>query len=82
MKIQAKYFKHNFEARSNNHCYASAVSTTYSDYVFVTLVIQHEKRLRLITFSSVTLRNVPYFSALSHKRYDFRKKFLNMKYLF
>ena len=44
---------HNSEAFSNNHCCASAVSTRYSDFVFVAVVIQHEKRLRLIAFSSL-----------------------------
>ena len=63
----------NFEARSNNRCCASAVSTRYSDFVFIALVIQDAKRLRRIAFSSATFPAVQYFSTLSHKQHDFRK---------
>jgi hypothetical protein len=65
---------HNFEAPSNNHCCASAVSTRYSYFVFVALVTQHAKRMRRIAFSSVTCPAVPYFSTLPHKRHDSREK--------
>ena len=47
--------------------------------VSVVLVIQHAVLMRRITFSSLTCLALPYFSTLSHKRYDFRLKFLNMK---
>ena len=36
----------NIEARLCNHCYrGKAISITYSEYVSVTLVIQHAKRM-------------------------------------
>jgi hypothetical protein len=43
--------------------------------VCVALVIQKEKRMRRIILSSVDSPALPYFSTLSHKRQDFRKKF-------
>jgi len=43
---------------------------TYSKCVSATLVIQHAKYMQRITLPSV----VPFFSTLSHKWDDFRKK--------
>jgi hypothetical protein len=40
-------------------------------YVHTALLIQHATRMRHIVTSFVVPRSLPYFSTLSHKRYDF-----------
>jgi hypothetical protein len=70
----AKYVCHT-EARSRNHCCGGkAISITYSECVSVALVVQHTKRVRPITLSSMACPALPYFSTLSHKKHDFREK--------
>jgi len=66
------YVLRNIEERSYNHCCSGkAINITYSECVFVALVILHAKRTRHIILSSVACLALPYFSALSQKRYDF-----------
>jgi hypothetical protein len=56
-------------------CRVTAVTVTYSECVSIALVIQHAKCMRCI-ISYVACLALPYFSTLSHKRNDFRKKLL------
>ena len=77
---QPLYVLRNFEAHSSNHCYRGrAISITYSECVFATLVILYAQRTRRIMFSFVTCLALPYFSTLSHKWHDFREKFIKYK---
>ena len=50
-----------------------AINVTYSECLFVALGIQHAMSMRRILLS-VTCPAVQYFSILSHKEQDFRKK--------
>jgi hypothetical protein len=60
------------------------MSITYSRCASITLVIQRAKRVRRVIMSPVACMAVPYFTTLSHKRYDFRGGgggFLDLKYM-
>jgi hypothetical protein len=58
------------------------MTITYSECVSVAVFIQHVKRMRRIILSSVACLALQYFSTLSHKRHDFRKRLLNIKCFF
>jgi hypothetical protein len=45
------------------------------------LVIQHKKRMHGIILPSVACLAVSYLSTLSQKRYDLKKKFVNLKFM-
>jgi len=48
----------------------------------VAVVIQYAKRLRRIMLPSMTCLAVQYFSTLSHKRHDYWKNLLDIKFVF
>jgi hypothetical protein len=67
------YTQLNIEARSRNHCYlGKSISISYSECTSLALIIQHAKRMHLIVICPA----LPYFSTLSHKRQDLRKKII------
>jgi len=77
-------YKPNIEARSRNHCCrGKAISVTYSDCVSVAFVIEYAMCKPGIILSAVTCLALLYFSASSHKLYDFStKKLLHIKCVF
>jgi hypothetical protein len=69
---EVMYIWHNSEVRSCNLCCSGkAVSITCSECVFVTLCSMH---CACAIFSSLACPFLLYFSTLSKKRHDFRKK--------
>jgi hypothetical protein len=77
------YVYRNIELCSCKHCCREkALGITNSVYVFVSSVIQHVKRMRRIILLFVAFLAAPYSPTLYHKRSDFRKHILNLKYVF
>jgi hypothetical protein len=81
---QGVYVERNIEVRSrNNCCHGKAISTTYSECVFVALVMQQTKRIRLVILPFVACPAIQHSSTFSRKSHDFLgKKLLNLKYVF
>jgi len=72
---QAMCTERNTEACSCNHCCSGkSLSITYSDCVFIELVFLYEMSTgHTIHIVSLACLDLPYFSTLSHKWYDFRR---------
>jgi hypothetical protein len=69
--------------------HVSNVAVEKQYYIFwvcvsVAFVIQHAKRMHriILVLLSVACMVLPYFSTLSHKQHDFRRKVLNIKCVF
>jgi hypothetical protein len=82
------YVQPNIEGLSCNHCCSKeAVSITYSECVCVCVCVcvavfnQYAKRTRRIILSYVACSDLAYFTTLSHKWHNHRKKLLNIKFL-
>jgi hypothetical protein len=67
--------------RFRRHCCGGkALSSTYSESVFVALGIRHEMRMRHIFICSLSVSTI--FLTLSHKSYDFRRRLLIIECVF
>jgi hypothetical protein len=77
------YVLRNIEARSRNcYCRLKAIIITYSECVFVALVIQHVVRMRRIILSSVACPTARFTDYLINSTIAGEKKSLNIKYVF
>ena len=70
----------NNEPHSHNHCcLGKAVSTTYSELVFVALVVQHKHSNSHIILPSVIWLALTNFSTLSNKQHYFQENITEHK---
>ena len=68
------YLWYNIHARSRDYCCSGkAIFITYSECVFVSLVIQHAERICRVILSSMGCLCLPHSSTLFRKRHDFSK---------
>ena len=63
-------------------CRRLSISITYSECVFVALVIQHTKRARFIMLSSVACLAIPRFFHIISNGTNFEKKNIDKKCVF
>ena len=62
---QSLYVQRNIQTRSSDHCSrGKAIRITCSECVFVTLVIQHAKRMRCVMSLGVACPALPFLSTL------------------
>lgn len=83
VRIYKQDKQHITGALSRNTCWRGRTTIiTYSECVFLVLGIQHAMRMHRVKLLSVTCPILPYFSALSHKRDDFRENIMEYKMCF
>jgi hypothetical protein len=74
---QSMYVQHNTEAHSCKHCCSRKALVLLILSVFVALCIQHAMRKRHIVICVLT--GTQYFSTLSLKQHDFRRKVIEQE---